>query len=96
MQALREYIRLRPAVRFREDQIFSLRLCRARVALADVVRVLGKFHAIGGKFIQQDSLVKIRRNDEYRFIHRSGYGLVVPAFPAMLPLTAVKFERDDD
>ena len=47
---------------------------------------------VGGKLIQQGPLLEIRRNDKYRFVHRSGDGLVVPAFPAMLPLAAVKLE----
>jgi hypothetical protein len=83
-------------MRFRKDQIFSLRLCRPRVAQGDVVRVFGKFDAVSGEFIQQGPMLEIRRNDKYRFVHRSGDGLVIPAFPATLPLAAVKFERNDD
>src|SRR5688572_19560138 len=94
LQTLLEYIRLRPAMRFCKDQIFSLRLCRTRVAQGDVVRVSGKFDAVGGEFIQQGPLLEIWRNDKYRFVHRSGDGLVIPAFPATLPLAAVKFERN--
>jgi hypothetical protein len=44
----------------------------------------------------QSGLSETGRNDKYRFVHRSGDGLVFPAFPAMLPLAAVKFERNDD
>jgi hypothetical protein len=98
LQAERQNVRLRPAMRFREEQIFAARDRRTHGTQPDIVRLLRMFETSPGpcRRAQFLALRKVRRHHQNDFERLPVQRLQLPSFPGALPLPAVKFQGNDD